>query len=863
MTPQQLTRFMPAVIGYRERLAGLQGAWDSLALLSHLNDDGTNLGNTRRAFESLAVELVTHLADEAHKKALLAVKARAQVAVDILVRNLYERTADIGVLCKDAAIRRFAREIPRLRELARGTGADAERAARTIKTATDSLRRRLMEYVAKYSVYHNVVIIGCDGQVLLQLPHGQAPAETSDPLVAATLNSDEPYVETYRHSDIVPEVRTALIYSHRIVDDGQIVGVLCLCFKLMGESGGIFEKLRDKDDWTVLALLRPDGEVISSSDVYQLPVGARITPATSESGGIVRFAGREYLAVTRSAHPYQGYAGPSWLGHAMVPLDRAFEAQANDTNFNCAAEILAGLRDSEATFSTALREIPRQADAVQGDLNRSVWNGSIRLSMREATNAVFAKALLREISNLGRRTQEVFERSISELHETVVSSVLHDSAFRASVAIDLLARNLYERANDCRWWALDPRLAGFLSGKEGCDFDTTTLILQEINTLSSVYHVLVLFDIQGRVVAVSRSEHEQWVGQVIEEPWVEATLTLSGTQAFANSEFAPSKFYGGRPTLIYGAAIRSSQGRLVGGIGVVFDAEPQLHAMLVEALPHDERGQHVAGAVALFVDRDWQIMSAAGDTAAIEQVGIETLQRTVTRNESNVIQAGGKYYAIGAARDAGYREYPGLGGQALVLIPLGDVSAERAQTRPPLPQRSTVRHEGATELVEFATFAVGSGWYAVPTANVIEAVDGRTLQPMPAQPECCAGFLMYNGQPIVVADLARLLAVPRVGRANTVIVLQVPGGREPFGVLVEALGDVSEVPANQVLPIAGVQNKPGGQLIEHAIQPPDSESAMVVTLNVGLLMEMLQGLPQMLEARTGVEPIYKVLQTSA
>jgi hypothetical protein len=58
---------MPAVVGYRERLATLQGAWDSLALLSHLSDDGTNLSNTREAFESLAADLVTHLEAETHR----------------------------------------------------------------------------------------------------------------------------------------------------------------------------------------------------------------------------------------------------------------------------------------------------------------------------------------------------------------------------------------------------------------------------------------------------------------------------------------------------------------------------------------------------------------------------------------------------------------------------------------------------------------------------------------------------------------------------------------------------------------------------------------------------------------------------
>src|SRR6202045_3714921 len=156
----RLTQHMPAVAGYRERLATLQGAWDSLALLSHLSEDGTNLTGTRQAFEALAGDLVTHLAAETHKKALLAARARAQVVIDILVRNLFERTADIGFLAADASIRRFVEE------------------ERSVASATRSLQRRLGEYVAKYSVYHNVIVISAEGNILAQLENGSAPTTT-------------------------------------------------------------------------------------------------------------------------------------------------------------------------------------------------------------------------------------------------------------------------------------------------------------------------------------------------------------------------------------------------------------------------------------------------------------------------------------------------------------------------------------------------------------------------------------------------------------------------------------------------------------------------------------------------------------
>src|SRR5262249_17275070 len=157
----------------------------------------------------------------------------------------------------------------------------------------------------------------------------------------------------------------------------------------------------------------------------------------------------------------------------------------------------------------------------------------------------------REISNMGRKTKDVFERSIEELHETVVSSVLHDSEFVASLAIELLARNLYERANGCRCWALNGPLAGVLTARQGWDPRAAAAVLSHINSLYTVYHSIVLFDSERRVVAVSRDDQAALVGTRIEEYWAADTLGLLDSQSYAVSRFAPSAFTSQNPSLIY------------------------------------------------------------------------------------------------------------------------------------------------------------------------------------------------------------------------------------------------------------------------------------------------------------------------
>ena len=860
---------MPAVAGYRERLATLQGAWDSLALLSHLSEDGTNLSGTRQAFESLAGDLVRQLEAQTHKKALLAVRARAQVTIDILVRNLFERTADIGFLAADDSIQRLAREIPELREAAAEPEATAE-ATRAAGSAARALQRRLGEFVAKYTVYHNVIVVSPQGEVLAQLENGTAPAVTRDPLIAGTLSGESSYVETFRPSDLVPEARRALIYSHRIAVElahgssgRQTLGVLCLCFRLEDECESIFAKLRSAGDWTVLALLDTQNEVIATSDPYQLPLGARVPPGNADAGDIIRFAGREFLAVTRNAHPYQGYAGPQWRGHVMVPLERAFDSEGQAADVGCTSAVLTDLRASAATFSTALREIPRQADSVQRDLNRSVWNGSVRLahgsaglahgssglSLADAGDSRFAKALLREISNMGRKTQDVFEHSIEELHETIVSSVLHDSRFMASLAGELLARNLYERANDCRWWALDATLIGRLSQAQGddksCDDAAANRVLRQINSLYTAYHCIVLLDSERRIVTTSRPDYEHLLGTEIDAAWATQTLSLNGTQGYSVSGFEASVLYDDRPTWIFAAPVRSTQGRVIGAVAVVFDTAPQLAAMLQDALPRDECGQALPGCVAMFLDRELRVIASTSpeDPASpldVNTPAIEWIRASGKSGAARVVKVAETYQAVGVQPDTGYREYPGVGGYAVVLIPIGNAAQHRGPVRGELPQRASTSKSGKQDIVEFATFAVGDSWYGLPTTNVIEAVDPRSLQTLPTAEYWCAGYLVFGGEPIAVADLAKVLGNSPLDQERMVVVVRVPGRPKPFGLLVEVLGDVSEVPTDRLLPIDGSSE----QLATQAIEPADPNAPMVMVLSPERLASLFFGAPQ-------------------
>ncbi|MEW6163822.1 MAG: chemotaxis protein CheW [Pseudomonadota bacterium] len=842
-------RHMNAVEEYREVLQNLQTVWDNLTLLGQLSGTGTDMSNTRQAFNQLTGSLLNQLGSETLRKCVLEMTAKGQVAIDILVRNLFERTADIGFLATDEDIRAFIAEAC--------DAAGNFRAERELRPQREALKARFAEYVAKYSVYSDIVLLDPAGRVLARLDEGCAVEKSADPLVAAALESDGAYVESYGRIDLLPHMDSALVYSWRVTDaDGTPIGVLCLCFRFEDEMSKIFANLAAPDDWSVILLLDTDGRVIASSDGFHIPVGARVEPVIDEEYRVVRFAGREYLATTRPTHGYQGYMGPGWFGHVMLPVQHAFNKDASEMLKGIAPDVMEAVMGSTSLFGEVLRSVPAQADRIQRDLNRSVWNGNVRQSSaKRALNPSFSKILLWEISNTGSRTKDVFARSIANLHETVVSAILQDSRFLASLAIDIMDRNLYERANDCRWWALTSAFREILSGDVVTEDAAAriTAILQTINGLYTVYSNLFVFDARGKVIAVSQPQESAWVGRMVGEDWARGVLALGDSQGYAVSNFAATPFYGGRHTYIYGAAIRSigspDNARVVGGVGIVFDGEPQFAAMLKDALPRDASGDIQEGCFGAFVDRAGRVIaSTRADQRPGARIEIDPAFLALPQGaaRTGIAQLDGSHYAVGARMSSGYREYKGAQDAyrndvtALVFVPLCEAVARSPSVEiPRLQVRSDRAAEG--ELIELATFHVGQTWFGLRSAQVVEAVDRVGLVGVPGAGGDFAGYLMYQGVPIPVFDIRDIAnAGPAAeGAQYQVIVLQ-KNANCRFGILADGLGEIPEVLASRLRAMPGLLA--GGNVLAEAIVGTDApgEEHLLVVLSVERIAQRLQ-----------------------
>src|SRR5574343_431277 len=166
-----LSRFMGALFHDQKRLGEIQSVYDNLTLLGQLLGAGTDITSMRTDFQSLAGVLLEQLAKEHYKKAVLNLGSCARIAIDVLTRNLFERTADIGFLATDTEIAAFAEAV------------EADPANRLDPAWPLRMNSCFADYVAKYSVYHNIILLSPTGEVLSQLDQNNPATGTCDRLL--------------------------------------------------------------------------------------------------------------------------------------------------------------------------------------------------------------------------------------------------------------------------------------------------------------------------------------------------------------------------------------------------------------------------------------------------------------------------------------------------------------------------------------------------------------------------------------------------------------------------------------------------------------------------------------------------------
>lgn len=774
---ERYNAYIPEVVAYQKSLDQLSERWNLLSLLGQMSNIGMDISETRQAFSNLSEQLLGRLCEETVKKLATELGAKAQVAIDILIRNLFERTADIGFLAMDTIICDFAKKSKEEQQ-----------------SALPSLQNRFHEYIEKYSVYSDVLLFDLDGTLIASTHDAKIGKKIESAFIYEAVHTSKEYVESFGIYPLVSD-KESLLYSYRVCDsDNTPLAVLCLVFKFQDEMQVIISNLIENEAWADILLLDENSRTIYSSDVFHYPLGAPQKTAL-KSFGIVPFSGSEYVAKTQSTKGYQGFYGLGWMGHALMPLAFAFHQKQAHVPFS--EEQIKIIKNS-SLFSEEFTSIPTKAEAIQRRLDMTIWNGNVQIANQKSGDNSFSKSLLNEISRTGAQTKKTFEESIGNLNWTVVASFINDAAFNAKLAIDIMDRNLYERANDCRWWALSPVFIKAFSAKfKECtsirkEFGhEITEVLSAINALYTVYTNLFLFDAQGCVIAVSQEKYAHLIGKRIGAHYIAQTLALKSSKEYVVSPFEKTELYDGKHTYIYSAPIfveglKEAQG----GIGIVFDAEVQFEAMLRDVVGEDERS------FALFIE------SKTNNVIASTSPHIGIGERCVfCESMENMVLIKDEYYIIGKEKSQGYREYKCSDGYcndvtAIVCIKIANQEASvKSVSKNGTKQYLYPRVGTSEKTVELSTFWMNGTLFAIPSQQIYAALEGQDVTQVIGCDEIYVGMITWNNKTIPVASLAKYFHHDIAYDKEHHHIVVIKGSEEkPFGLVIDMVQDSPEVP---------------------------------------------------------------------
>lgn len=638
---------------------------EAAALFGPLIED---MRETKTQYGTIQQQLMDAILFEMFKKVIFEIQDSAKFAINILKRNLFERTADVGYLATDGEIVEFLKF------------ARQETDKEIVRNRAELVRQRLADYQYEYTVYNEIIIVDTRGKVLVNFDTSNKVSQSRDSLLNITQNIDlhrgdeEPYVETFAASDLLPNRGEVLIYSQKIEDPdtNTSLGTLCLCFNFADEMDRIFSDLAQGNENIIVAILNDQGRVMFVNDPAMVPSTTRFSIDLSADHQYLTVDGRIYLASIRPTDGYQGFMGLTWYGLAMIEVKTAFSQQKGEgIDVEDAKKTLTNL-------SQDLAVIKKRSEDLLDDMKVDGINGQVKALQYNAKAFV---EVLHYVNWIGEEVNSLFSSAIGNLQDTIIQALFSDIQFRAFQGNNIADRNLYERANDVCWWALTPLFRETLAILKSGDITDDergklTRMLQYINDLYTPYLRLVLADTNGMVVAVSEPPDEleeillnddlprgqMFVGTALDPTLVKKALGLKSSKDYCVSEFQPSPLYGDRPTYIYSTAVRDpkNENKTVGVIQIVFDSEPQFRAMLHDVLPKDEQKNIKEGCFALFAGRDGTIISSTnpeypeGSQLNLDQKFFAE-KKGVRR--ASIIEFDGHNYALGLQVSEGYREY--------------------------------------------------------------------------------------------------------------------------------------------------------------------------------------------------------------
>lgn len=558
---------------------------------------------------------------------------------------------------------------------------------------------RLEDIRHSYTLYRDIVLATGDGRVI-----ANANPDTRGRVLGLDVSGENWFsraLETrngteYHAQDLGPsqiETQLSLVYSTAVRENssetGRVAGALGVFFDFQGEAALILEEYMPKGgdglpiEGSFSLFTDREGAIIASTDPTLLPGeissiiprASRDLAAGQRSARYMVFAGVESAIFSARTDGYLDYRGLGWSSHVVVPKSFLFELAAPPEDI--------GITADELMDSKIIPEINKQTYLRVQDDKESIQLISLN-------GIVFASKLGKRGGSLGpifnriTRTGDFVTSRMEDLLREMALGELELNLMAlenfSKQAIDLVDRNLFERAADIRWWSTDEYFWNALENPTPDSFHRASDRLKVINGSYTMYRNIVLADDSGDIVACSRTELRNELSKinVSDQPWFQLGMRTGRSTEFAVQDVQKSNLEKARTrSLVYSGGVRrkgAREGDSIGVLGTLFDWDTEAKKILATCLPLDASGGSIPGSAAFYTNARGEVIETTCDDSFPVGTTLE-LPPTVQRlgkgeTTSAVFRSGERSYLLGSSRTKGYREYSGLGWCAHVARPI-------------------------------------------------------------------------------------------------------------------------------------------------------------------------------------------------
>jgi hypothetical protein len=243
----------------------------------------------------------------------------------------------------------------------------------------------------------------------------------------------------------------------------------------------------------------------------------------------------------------------------------------------------------------------------------------------------------------------------------------------AQTLVQLIVRNLFERTADVRWWATDDAFVKCLEDASPEVAEYAVKRLGVINKLYTIYSNLVLTDMEGKILAVSRPDrYPTLIGaSAANERWFKETLKTRSGEEYIVDDVHDSALHNGEPSAVYAASVRKGgdlNGQMIGVMGVFFDWGEQSR-VIVQDEPTLDKAEWERTRV-LLLDSKNKIIASSDGKNIYESFSLDMKGQT----RGSFFDSSGSIVAF--AKTLGYMEYNGLGWSCVIIqkpVPQEDI----------------------------------------------------------------------------------------------------------------------------------------------------------------------------------------------